>query len=106
MGYTEEQLEQLRRQVQDANNVRAVLNSKGWKETCLPQIMALREQFILNGKAGYDPSSHTYTAADPNAPAKALWTINGIDSVLQLFATLDDAGKVAKELIAQSDTAD
>ena len=103
---TEEQLEEYRKQIVDANNVRAVLNSKGWKETCLPMIMSMREQFILNGKAGYDPSSQTFTAADPNAPAKALWTINGIDSVLQLFATLDNAGKMAKKLIEESDTSE
>lgn len=92
-----EQRDELQKQVQDGNNVKAVLNSKGWKETCGPMIMKHREDFIASVRANiWNP--------DPEIAKKVMWFVCGIDAVLSLFASIEEAGRQAKYTLSSSDT--
>ena len=90
---------ELQQQISDAHNVKAVMNSKGWKETCEPLIRQHREEFIAQVR-------QNFWNTDPTIPAKVMWFICGIDAVLQLFANAEEAGRLAKEALQnQTDTA-
>ena len=91
--------EELEQQIRDANNVRAVINSKGWKETCAPMIMKHRDQIITTVEGQiWNP--------DPTIAAKAMWVITGIDAVLKLFANIEESGRLAKQILTSDTAAD
>jgi hypothetical protein len=101
---TEDQLEELRRQVRDADNVKSVLNSKGWKETVVPHYMQLRDKLIEQGNAGLNPMTGQFTPTDPNMAIRAMWTINGMDSFMRLLRNIVDIGEIARKTLRESDT--
>ena len=113
---TDEEKEIYERQVREANDVKAVIHSKGWKDTIQPRIAMIRDAIIIQGKRG--ESSETYVDVngkrqmtvtktnpqDPYSAAKALWMVEGIDSLLQYFDSILATGEAVKQILKQSDT--
>lgn len=112
---TDQEKENYERCIKEANDVKAVINSKGWKETIQPKIIMARDNIIINGKRG--ESSEIYVddqgktkiitkinPSDPNCAARALWMIEGIDSVIQLLDSIVVTGEQVKSILKKSDT--
>jgi hypothetical protein len=111
----DQEKENYERNVKEANDVKAVVNSKGWKETMQPRIIMARDQIIMNGKRGesseifIDDSGKQRTIikvnpSDPYGAARALWMVEGIDAIIQLFEEIISVGEVAKSMLKKSDT--
>lgn len=111
----DEEKEIYERQVKEANDVKAVINSKGWKETIAPHLVMARDRIIMHGKRGESTEIYTddqgrqkvlskLNPNDPHCAARALWMVDGIDTVLQLFESLIAAGEQAKHILKKSDT--
>lgn len=83
------------RQVKEANDIKAVINSKGWKETIAPCIIRTRDKILHLSKT--EPFN-------PYCATKAVWMIEGIDSVLAEINAIVAAGEQAKNILAKSDT--
>ncbi len=111
----DEERESYERQVKEANDIKAVIGSKGWKETIQPRLIMERDRIIINGKKGI--SSEIFTDEqgktrelikinphDPHCAARALWMVDGIDTVLQMFDSIITAGEQAKYILKKSDT--
>jgi hypothetical protein len=112
---TDEEKEIYEKQVREANDVKAVRNSKGWKETIQPMIMMVRDAIMLKGRRGESSEILVdgqgrqtiltkYNPSDPYSAAKALWMVEGIDAVLAEFKSIIDVGEAAKQILKQSDT--
>ena len=111
----DDQKEYYERQVKEGNDVKGIINMKGWKETIVPNIIGARDKIIMLGKRGESSEIFTddqgrqrvVTKSNPYNPysaAKALWMIEGIDTVLQLFDSIIATGEQAKSILKKSDT--
>ena len=112
---TDAEKEIYERQVREANDIKAVINSKGWKETIQPRIVLVRDQIIVRGGRGESSEiftdaegrQHQVTKVNPNDPfsaARAMWMVEGIDFLLQSIETILQTGEIAKQILKQSDT--
>ena len=91
---SDEQREIYLKEIENSNNVKAVLNSKGWKETVAPLTDVLYKDIFQRAQA----------SDNPNEVLKGVWMLAGIDRFLLFLSTIVADGDRAKEILQKADT--
>jgi hypothetical protein len=82
---------ELERQVEIGNHIKAVLNSKGWKEAVIPIYMAERDKVI----------NSMVMATDPNFILRSTWIVGGMDMFINLLNGYYNIGEQARGILRE-----